>query len=85
MTRISFLFSFMIILGLFACDSDPPNGPDPPGQPVSLVNAFPNLSFSSPIYFGHSNDGTNRIFVVEQRGVIRVLPMTQPLPIPKCF
>ncbi len=72
MTRISFVFSFMVILGLLACDSDPPNGPDPPGQPVSLVNAFPNLSFDSPVFFCHSNDGTNRVFVVEQRGVIRV-------------
>ncbi len=66
---ICFLALFVV-----ACDSDPPNGPNPPGQPVSLVNAFPNLSFDSPVFFGHSNDGTNRIFVVEQRGVIRVFP-----------
>ena len=41
-------------------------------QNVSLVNAFPNLGFASPIFFTHSNDGTNRIFVVEQEGIIRV-------------
>jgi len=63
-----------LVLFVVACDSDPPNGPDPPGQPVSLVNAFPNLSFDSPVFFCHSNGGTNRIFVVEQRGVIRVFP-----------
>jgi len=61
-----------LVLFVVACDSDPPNGPGLPGQPVSLVNAFPKLSFNSPIFLCHSNDGTNRIFVVEQRGVIRV-------------
>ncbi len=69
------LISFLLLF-VAACDSDPPNGPEPPvaGRPVSLVNAFPNLSFSSPVYLCHSNDGTNRIFVVEQGGVIRVFP-----------
>lgn len=41
---------------------------------VDFVNAFPNLSFSQPIYLTHSGDGTNRIFVVQQRGLIRVFP-----------
>lgn len=35
------------------------------------VEAFPKLSFSSPIDFMHANDGINRLFVVEQRGVIQ--------------
>ncbi|MDQ3022467.1 MAG: PQQ-dependent sugar dehydrogenase [Bacteroidota bacterium] len=43
-------------------------------QPFELVNAFSNVSFNSPLYVTHSNDATNRIFVVEQRGVIKVLP-----------
>ncbi|MEO8209211.1 MAG: PQQ-dependent sugar dehydrogenase [bacterium] len=43
-------------------------------QPFELVNAFPNTSFISPLYVTHSNDATNRVFVVEQRGVIKVLP-----------
>ncbi|MCC6866244.1 MAG: PQQ-dependent sugar dehydrogenase [Ignavibacteria bacterium] len=41
---------------------------------VNFVNAFPNLSFSSPIFLTHSGDGTNRIFVVQQRGLIKVFP-----------
>lgn len=36
------------------------------------VLAFPNLSFSDPVDFTHANDGTNRLFVVEQKGIIRV-------------
>lgn len=44
--------------------------------PVTLsyqaVEAFPKLSFNSPIDFTHANDGSNRLFVTEQRGVIQV-------------
>jgi glucose/arabinose dehydrogenase len=39
---------------------------------VNVVNAFPNLSFSSPTFLTNSGDGTNRIFVVEKGGFIRV-------------
>lgn len=35
------------------------------------VEAFPKLSFNSPVDFTHANDGSNRLFVVEQRGVIQ--------------
>ena len=37
-----------------------------------VINAFPNLSFNDPIGIYHSEDGTDRIFVVEQPGVIKV-------------
>jgi len=38
-----------------------------------IVNvAFPGLSFIRPVDLQHAPDGTNRIFVVEQRGVISV-------------
>ena len=39
---------------------------------VGFVNAFPNLSFSLPLFLTHAGDGSNRIFVVQQRGLIRV-------------
>ncbi|MHA2497031.1 MAG: PQQ-dependent sugar dehydrogenase [Candidatus Hodarchaeales archaeon] len=39
---------------------------------LSLVIAFPNLSFDRPVDFQHANDGTNRVFVVEQAGKIHV-------------
>ena len=41
---------------------------------IGFVNAFPNLSFSLPIYLTHAGDGSNRIFVVQQRGIIKVFP-----------
>jgi glucose/arabinose dehydrogenase len=46
----------------------------PVGQPSAwrLENAFPNLLFSRPVEFTHASDGSNRIFVLEQEGRIRV-------------
>ncbi len=43
-------------------------------QGVQLVNAFPNFTFTKPLFLTHSNDGTNRIFVVQQDGLIKVFP-----------
>ena len=45
-----------------------------PAQSVTLVNAFPRLSFTQPILLTHAGDGTNRIFVVQQTGQIYVFP-----------
>jgi glucose/arabinose dehydrogenase len=39
---------------------------------VRLVPALPRLSFMRPVQLAHANDGTNRVFVVEQPGRIRV-------------
>ena len=41
---------------------------------VQLVPAFPNLSFVEPVDFQNAGDGSDRIFVVEQRGRIHVFP-----------
>ncbi len=41
-------------------------------QPVSLVNAYPNLTFTRPVLLAAAPDGTNRVFVVQQNGIIRV-------------
>ena len=38
----------------------------------NVVNAFPNLSFQDPVGIYHSGDNTNRIFVLEQEGRIKV-------------
>ena len=41
---------------------------------ISLVEAFPNLTFNKALHLNHSGDGTNRIFVVSQTGMIYVFP-----------
>src|ERR1035437_9341857 len=41
---------------------------------VQIVPAFHNLSFVMPSDIQNSGDSTNRIFVIEQKGVISVFP-----------
>jgi len=50
------------------------NFPTEAPQPgtVTTIQAFPNLTFSNPLFLTHAGDGTNRLFVVEQAGRIRV-------------
>jgi glucose/arabinose dehydrogenase len=40
--------------------------------PMKVVEAFPELKFASPVDLTHAGDGSGRLFVVEQRGSIRV-------------
>ena len=44
---------------------------------VGTERAFPNLEFDRPVVVTHAGDGSNRIFVAEQEGVIRVLTNDQ--------
>ncbi len=69
MRKLFFGFWPGILLFLFAADSA--------GQ-VQLQPVLTGLS--SPLYVTHSRDGTNRLFIVEQGGTIRVLQPGAPLP-----
>jgi glucose/arabinose dehydrogenase len=45
------------------------------GFPVptwTTTEAFPAISFENPVDLTHANDGSGRLFVVEQKGVIKV-------------
>ncbi len=44
---------------------------------VGTERAFPNLEFERPVVVTHAGDGSNRIFVAEQEGVIRVFSNDQ--------
>ncbi|MGN7885800.1 PQQ-dependent sugar dehydrogenase [Dyadobacter endophyticus] len=50
--------------------------PHEPGQDtaaaVKVVEAFPRLHFNNPVDLTHANDGTDRLFVLEHEGTIRV-------------
>ena len=49
--------------------------PDTQGSSsAEIVRAFDNLVFSSPVQLTYAPDGTDRIFVVEVAGRIRVFP-----------
>ena len=54
-------------------------------QGVTLVKAFPGLTFFQPVLLTHPPDGTNRIFVVQQNGVILVFPNDSSVTSTKTF
>ncbi|MEM6841091.1 MAG: PQQ-dependent sugar dehydrogenase [Bacteroidota bacterium] len=75
------IFGLIILGGLIAvasCGSndEPAPTPDTSGSSdpdsYNLVIAYPELSFNRPVDFQHAGDGSNRVFVVEQEGVISV-------------
>ena len=55
--RITTMFTLFIILSNLMAE-------------VRLENGFPGLSFNRPVDFQHVDDGSDRLFIVEQRGVI---------------
>ena len=42
-------------------------------QNYYVENAFPNLNFSNPVGIYQSDDETNRLFILEQEGIIKVV------------
>ncbi len=42
--------------------------------PLDTEVAYPNLKFERPVELTHAGDGSNRVFIVEQRGLIHVFP-----------
>lgn len=52
---------------------------EPPAQEISLENAFPGIGFSQPLALRTPPGETNRLFVVEKTGDIRVISdLTNP-------
>lgn len=72
------IHSLLILLLLvgYSCsnstDSGDGNGTPPGTVSYEVEPAFPNLSFSRPLYLDHAGDGSDRLFVVEQSGIIQV-------------
>ncbi|WP_026968292.1 PQQ-dependent sugar dehydrogenase [Algoriphagus terrigena] len=66
------LSAFIFLLAVTAACAQPePAEPPVPGD-LQLSEAFPQLSFNRPVDLQHAGDNTNRLFVVEQKGVISV-------------
>lgn len=69
------LFPLLLLLlaHTWACTQENGNSnQQDPGEMV-IKEAFPNLSFTRPVDLQHPGDASNRLFVVEQRGVISVI------------
>jgi glucose/arabinose dehydrogenase len=51
----------------------------------AIEQAYPNLTFSSPVDLQYAPDGTDRVFVVEQSGIIKVLENNRNTTTTKVF
>lgn len=82
------LFCLLVLFFTFSCDNNKSTGVDDDeiidpvddgldGATLELVNAFPNLGFERPVDFQSPKDGSQRVFVVEQRGKIKVFANNQ--------
>ena len=52
---------------------------------LQLQEAFPNLVFTNPVDFQYPKDGTNRLFVIEQTGIIMVFQNSSSASSAKVF
>jgi glucose/arabinose dehydrogenase len=68
------VFIFIATVLFFMNDSPRQPVADDASQslPYNLIEAFPRLTFDLPVELTSPDDGTNRIFLVEQKGVIQV-------------
>ncbi|MCX6170027.1 MAG: PQQ-dependent sugar dehydrogenase [Ignavibacteriales bacterium] len=62
--------SYLAIIFLFSSCN-------PAQTQLQIELAFPNLTFEQPVDIQNSGDGSNRLFILEQRGVISVFKNTQ--------
>lgn len=73
---ITFLTFFMLVTGCSAAETSSDQSTDNPSitNTYQIEEAFPELEFTRPVDLQHPGDGSNRLFVVEQRGIISVFP-----------
>jgi glucose/arabinose dehydrogenase len=68
------LAAILILMSGPACSSDSETGQGTSSSPAVVEKAFPGLTFEQPLEMKMPDDGTNRLFVVEQPGRIYVFP-----------
>ncbi|MEX2189854.1 MAG: PQQ-dependent sugar dehydrogenase [Bacteroidota bacterium] len=54
-------------------------------QPLEPIEAFPNLSFTKPVDLQNAGDGSDRLFIVEQEGIIRVFENSPSTSLSRLF
>lgn len=74
-SSVSILITFGLTAAAISC-GDKTGEADPitvdSSETLTITDAFPALTFSSPVEMMHAGDGSNRLFVVEQRGLVKV-------------
>lgn len=68
-----FLLFPIILFGLASsCSNTEKEVTENPDKSIQALDAFPSLRFTSPVDIKHAGDESNRLFVVEQAGTIKV-------------
>ena len=77
---------FLGMLVMCACGASVTTGgsapPPPPGSPPQLGLSNFVTGLTSPVGFEAPSDGTNRIFIIEQAGIIRIIQNASLVPGP---
>ncbi len=70
--RSNLIFAAIILFVCPAISFSCNGNPQEPVEDFTPVIAFPNLRFDLPVFLTHCGDGSNRVFVVELDGIIKV-------------
>lgn len=71
--RIHWLLTAVLLLPVPALAQAAPPADDVAALPAQVAYYQAASGFTRPVYVTHAGDGTNRLFIVEQGGVIRVM------------
>jgi glucose/arabinose dehydrogenase len=84
--KIPSLFFILLLFAFNSCTQPQPSETiETELGNYEVIVAFPNLSFTRPVDFQHAGDNSNRIFVVEQAGVISVFENVPASTVKKVF
>ncbi|MDQ3394789.1 MAG: PQQ-dependent sugar dehydrogenase [Bacteroidota bacterium] len=79
--KYSFLILFLFVFASCQSQNEPVRGE----SSYALQEAFPNINVTNPVELKSPKDGTNRIFVIAQRGAIHVFPNQQDVNATETF
>jgi len=69
---LQLVFLYILAISVPGCTSKGNEIIEAGNNSINSREAFPALTFTSPVDMQHAGDGSNRLFVVEQQGVIKV-------------
>ena len=83
MKQYLLMIALSVIPAFMSCnfsEDEPDNTNTPQRLNMNLAEAFPKLAFEQPVELTSPDDGTDRIFVIAQKGKIHVFPNKADVP-----